>query len=68
MDARNEQRMALSVAEAAEALGISRPSLYALLDRPGFPSFRVGRRVLISREGLASWVAEQAAMEAGGNG
>lgn len=55
----NDERMTMSVAEAAKALGISRPSLYALLDVPGFPSFRVGRRVLISRAGLARWVEQQ---------
>ncbi len=58
MDVQNE-RMTLSVSEAADILGVSRPSLYQLIDKPGFPSFRVGRRVLISRAGLARWVEQQ---------
>lgn len=59
MDIQSE-RMTLSVAEAAKTLGISRPSLYSLLDRPGFPAFRVGRRVLISRAGLERWIEQEA--------
>ena len=58
MDVQNE-RMTLSVSEAADILGVSRPSLCQLIDKPGFPSFRVGRRVLISRAGLARWVEQQ---------
>ena len=55
------ERLAYSPAEAAEALGISRPTLYnTLLNRPGFPVFRVGGRVLISTEGLREWVRRQA--------
>ena len=50
----------LSVTEAAEALGISRPTLYTLLHRSDFPSFRIGNRVLISMDGLHRWVAAQA--------
>ena len=54
------EKMALSVSEAAELLGVSRPTVYKLLRRADFPGFRVGSRQLVSREGLARWVAEQA--------
>lgn len=54
-------KKALSVAEAAEALGITRQCLYSnLLHRKDFPSFKVGRRTLISAEALDRWIAEQA--------
>ena len=49
-----------SVTEAAEALGISRRSMYNLLHQEGFPTLMVGGRRLISRELLAEWVREQA--------
>lgn len=49
-----------SVTEAAEALGISRRSMYDLLHKEGFPSMKVGGRRLISRELLAEWVRTQA--------
>ena len=53
-------KLAMSVAEAAKALGVSRPTIYQLIHRADFPAFKVGGRVLISRELLASWVKEQA--------
>ena len=49
-----------SVTEAAEALGISRRSMYELINREGFPTLKVGGRRLISRELLAEWVRVQA--------
>ncbi len=49
-----------TVTEAAEALGISRRSMYDLLHKEGFPTLKVGGRRLISRELLAEWVRTQA--------
>lgn len=49
-----------SVTEAAQALGISRRSMYNLLHQEGFPTLMVGGRRLISRELLAEWVRTQA--------
>ena len=52
--------LAVSAAEAARLLGVSRPTLYNLLNQSGFPSFRVGNRVLVSVAGLQDWVDQQA--------
>lgn len=52
-------RVALSVTEAAELLGVSRPTMYQLIRQEGFPSFRIGARRLISRSGLEEWVRGQ---------
>ena len=49
-----------NVTEAAQALGISRRSMYDLMHREDFPTLKVGGRRLISRELLAAWVREQA--------
>ena len=49
-----------NVTEAAEALGISRHSMYELLHREDFPTLMIGGRRLISRELLAEWVKAQA--------
>ncbi len=49
-----------NVTEAAEALGISRRTMYDLLHREDFPTLKVGGRRLISRELLAEWVRAQA--------
>lgn len=53
-------RVTLSVAETAAALGVSRPTVYNLLHRQDFPAFKVGGRTLVSAEGLREWVAAQA--------
>lgn len=60
---RTVDRVTLSVAETAAALGVSRPTVYNLLHRQGFPAFRVGGRTLVSAEGLREWVAAQAGGE-----
>ena len=54
------EKIALSITEAAEQLGISRPTMYQLTRREGFPTFKVGSRTLISRAGLEAWVQAQA--------
>lgn len=51
--------LAVSAAEAARLLGVSRPTLYQLLNREDFPSFRVGNRVLVSVAGLQVWIERQ---------
>lgn len=52
-------KLAVGTTEAAQLLGISRPTLYQLLNRADFPSFRVGGRVLISVAGLQAWIDRQ---------
>lgn len=51
--------MAVSVPEAAELLGVSKPTIYQYINREDFPSFRLGGRVLVSVEGLREWVKNQ---------
>lgn len=51
--------LAVGATEAARLLGVSRPTLYQLLNRQDFPSFRVGSRVLISVAGLQEWIDRQ---------
>lgn len=53
-----------TVAEAAEALGVARSTMYSIIHQDGFPTLKVGGRRLISRELLAEWVKQQA----GGSG
>lgn len=51
--------LAVSAAEAARLLGVSRPTLYTLMNREDFPSFHVGTRVLVSVDGLREWIEQQ---------
>ena len=57
---KNPERLAYNVSEAAEVLGLSRPTLYQLMGRADFPAFKIGRRTLISADGLRAWVQRQA--------
>ena len=53
-------KLAYSVTEAAQALGVSRRTMYDLIHREDFPTLKVGGRRLVSRELLAEWVRMQA--------
>ena len=46
------ERLALSVEEAAELLGISRDLAYDLVARREIPSVRLGRRLVVPRRAL----------------
>lgn len=54
------EKLALTVNEAAELLGVSRCTVYNLIHRADFPTLKVGGRRLISRALLARWVEQQA--------
>ena len=49
-----------NITEAAAALGVSRRTMYDLINREDFPTLKVGSRRLISRELLADWVRTHA--------
>ena len=53
-------KLAYSLTETAQVLGVSRPTVYALIKQPGFPVFQIGGRKLVSVEGLRDWVRNQA--------
>ena len=53
------QPLAVSPAECARLLGISRPKVYDLINQAGFPSFKLGSRTLISVDGLRAWIAKK---------
>lgn len=54
------RKLAYSVEEAAEALGVSRSLVYQLIHQSGFPSVKLRGRRLISAELLAEWMRQQA--------
>lgn len=55
--------LAVSAAEAARLLGVSKPTIYQYIGREDFPSFKLGNRTLISVEGLRAWVDGQTRKE-----
>lgn len=55
------EKLAFSVAEFAEVLGISRGLAYQLVKSPEGPQVaRVGSRILIPKKALENWLNEQA--------
>lgn len=58
------ERIAISVQEAAEMLGMCPKTVYQLTRRADFPAFKTGNRTIISVEGLRAWVLQQAKGEA----
>ena len=59
----HEERMALRVGEAAEALGISRSRVYELIAQGDIPKIKIGKSVRVPVEGLREWVARRQAAE-----
>lgn len=62
------ERLAYTVEEAAEALGVSRSVMYTLIHREDFPTIKIGNRRLISAALLAEWVENQAQKQGGDSG
>lgn len=58
-------KMTLSVDELAATMGVSRPKAYELVNQPGFPVVRVGRRIRIPVAALERWLEAQV-QKAGG--
>ena len=52
-------RVTVNAEECAILLGVSKPTVYELLHRDGFPCFKLGTRTLISVDGLRRWVQKQ---------
>jgi excisionase family DNA binding protein len=50
-------RLTLTVPEVAAALGISRNHAYWMIARGVIPSKRLGRRYLVGRSALETWLA-----------
>ena len=51
--------MALSVGQAAAALGISRALAYELVRRGDLPKLRLGRRIVVPRKALTELVESE---------
>ena len=57
--AKTRGKIAISVTEAAELLGLSRPTVYKLMRRNDFPVLRIGTRTLIHRAKLEELAAKE---------
>ena len=52
------EKLVLTVQQAAEVLGISRPTAYLAIQAGEIPHIRIGRRILIPRAALERKLAE----------
>ncbi len=62
MEKQNEltlQPILLTVPQVAKKLGLSRTTVYVLINREGLPVVRFGRAVRISAPSLQKWVEER---------
>ena len=49
----------LNAKTVAEVLGIAAASSYELMKQEGFPSLRIGNRIVVPKEQFIRWVDEQ---------
>mgnify|MGYP002524645024 CR=1 FL=1 len=57
------EKTTISVQELAIQLGISIPKAYELTRTPGFPSIRIGTRIIIPIEEFKKWLKETSLKE-----
>ena len=58
-DTRSVRHLALTVPEAAEAIGVSPRQIYNLARDHGLPTIKLGGRRLVRCADLEKWMAEQ---------
>lgn len=57
-----ENKMVLTVKEMAEMLHVSLPTAYELVHRDGFPTIRMGRKILVNADMLQKWLDDHTGM------
>lgn len=55
----DELPLMLSVPEVAAVLGISRAGAYELVKSEGFPSLKIGSRIVVPKEKFIDWIDRQ---------
>lgn len=52
-------KLCMSVSEVTEALGVSLPVGYSIVKSKGFPSIRLGKRIIVPRKAFEDWLENQ---------
>ena len=52
-------KVTLTVPEAAELIGVCKPTMYEMVRARKVRSVKVGKKILISRQSLMDWLQEQ---------
>ena len=58
-----EYPVTLRVRQVSEILGISETNAYKLMRSKGFPTIRVGRRMIVPRDRLVLWMDKQTELD-----
>ena len=53
------ERTTMSVQELSAQMGISLPKAYELVKTPGFPTLRIGTRILVPIDAYKEWLMKQ---------
>lgn len=61
MNTTTQAPLTLDIKGAAALLGVSDDLMYKFVHRADFPSFRMGRKILIDRRKLEAWLDTQTA-------
>ncbi len=54
----DELPLMLSVPEVSAVLGLSKAGTYELIRTEGFPSLRIGSRIVVPKEKFIAWIEE----------
>ena len=57
------EKATMSVQELSAYMGISLPKAYELAKREGFPTIRIGTRILVPVDTFKEWLAKEALKE-----
>lgn len=61
----DDGRVAYTVREAANALGVSEPKMRDIMHTADFPAYKIGEKIFIDAVGLREWSAQNAANRVG---
>ena len=50
------EKKTLTVEETMKYLGVGRSTIYELVNSKGFPSFRIGKKILVNADALQEWI------------
>ena len=57
------EKTTMSVQELSAQMGISLPKAYELVKEPGFPTIKIGARILIPIEAYREWLLRNSVKE-----
>ena len=57
------EKATMSVQELSAYMGINLPKAYELTKREGFPTIRIGTRILVPVDAFKEWLAKEALKE-----